>query len=73
LTLQEMFEVRLEVVGRRAAGFRMPASISTLLPGFPSETEIVDRAGAAPLIVTMPRGDDFAAAVSAGVSAKRGS
>jgi len=65
LTLHEMFEVTLEIVGSRAAGFRMPRGVSSLLPGFPADEDVVGRAGYAPLFVTMPRGDDLAAAVKA--------
>lgn len=65
LTLHETFEVTLEVVGPRAAGFRVPDGVSSLLPGFPSDLDVVDGAPYAPLVVTMPRGDDFSAAVSA--------
>ena len=55
----------LEIVGPRAAGFRVSAEISALLPGFPSSEDIAERAGYAPLVVTMPHGDEFAAAVTA--------
>lgn len=65
LTLHETFEVTLEVVGRRAAGFRVPDGVSSLLPDFPSDLDVVDGAPYPPLVVTMPRGDDFSAAVSA--------
>lgn len=69
LTLQEMFEVTLEIVGPRAAGFQMPTGVSKLLPGFPSAADILDRTGCAPLVVTTPHGDDLAAVVSANASA----
>jgi hypothetical protein len=65
LTLHEMFEVVVKVVGARAAGFRMPAGVPSLLPSFPSDADVVGRAGYAPLFVTMAHGDDLAAAVSA--------
>ena len=65
LTLHETFEVTLEVVGPRAADFRMPAGVSSFLPGFPSDLQIVDGAPYAPLVLTMPHGDELAAAVSA--------
>jgi hypothetical protein len=65
LTLHETFEVTLKVVGRRATGFRTPAGASSFLPDFPSDVDVVGGAGFAPLAVTMPHGDDFAAAVSA--------
>jgi hypothetical protein len=73
ITLRRTFRVTLEVVGPRAAGFRMPAALSSFLPGFPSlpDASIVDRAGYAPLIVTMPQGDDLAAAVSARATGER--
>ena len=65
LTPHEMFEVVVKVVGARAAGFRMPAGVPSLLPSFPSDADVVGRAGYAPLFVTMAHGDDLAAAVSA--------
>jgi hypothetical protein len=65
LTLHEMFEVTLAVVGSRAAGFRMPRGVSSLLPDFPADEDVVGRVGYAPLFVTMPRGDDLAATVKA--------
>jgi hypothetical protein len=65
LTVHETFDVTLEVVGARAAGFRMPAGISSFLPGFPSDLPVVDGVRHAPLVVTMPHGDDLAAAVNA--------
>jgi hypothetical protein len=65
LTLHETFEVTLKVVGRRTAGFRMPAGASSFLPDFPSDIDVVGGAGFAPLVVTMSHGDDFAAAVNA--------
>ena len=71
LTLQEMFEVTVEVVGTRAAGFRMPAGVFSLLPAFPSDVDVVDRAGYAPLFVTMARGDELAAAVYARATGRR--
>jgi hypothetical protein len=64
LTLRETFEVTLEVVGSRAAGFEIPAGVSELLPGFASGTDIVGRAGYAPLMVTMPDGDALATEVT---------
>ena len=72
LTLQEMFEVTLEVVGAPAAGFRTPAGVSALLPAFPADVDVVDSAGYAPLFVTMAHGDDLAAAVSARARGGRG-
>jgi hypothetical protein len=71
LTLQAMFEVTLEIVGPRTAGFRMPAGVSTLLPDFPSDVDIGGRAGYAPLSVTMAHGDELAAAVSAHATGKQ--
>ena len=65
LTLHETFEVTLEVVGLRAASFRTPAGASSFLPDFPSDIDVVGAAGFAPLVVTMPHGDDLATAVSA--------
>lgn len=65
LTLQEMYEVVVKVVGARAAGFRMPAGVSSFMPDFPSDVDLIGRAGYAPLFVTMAHGDDLAAAVSA--------
>jgi hypothetical protein len=65
LTLREMYEVTVEVVGGRAADFRMPSGVSSLLPDFPADVDVVNRAGYAPLFVTMAHGDDFAEAVSA--------
>ena len=62
LTLHETFEVTLKIVGPRSAGFPVPAEVSSLLPGFPSDLE---GAPYAPLGVTMPRGEDLAAAVNA--------
>ena len=70
MTLQKTFDVTLEVVGARAAGFRVSAEISALLPGFPSSDDIAERAGYAPLVVTMPHGDKFAAAVTARATGK---
>ena len=69
LTLHETFEVTLKVVGSRAVGFQIPAGISSFLPGFPSDAPI--GAPYAPLEITMPRGDDFAAAVSARATGER--
>jgi hypothetical protein len=57
--------VTLKVAGPRAADFPMPAGISSILPGFPSELPVADGASYAPLLVTMPHGDDLAAAVEA--------
>jgi hypothetical protein len=37
LTIRETFDVTLEVVGSRAAAFRVPAGISRLLPDAPSD------------------------------------
>ena len=65
LTLRETFEVTLEVVGSHATGFELPAGVSKLLPGFPSGSDVVDRAGYAPLMVTMPDGDAFVGEVTA--------
>jgi hypothetical protein len=65
LTLRETFEVTLEVVGSHAARFELPTGVSELLPGFPSATDIVGRAGYAPLAVTMSDGDALAAEVTA--------
>ena len=65
LTLHETFEVTLKVVGSRAVGFQMPTGVSSLLPGFPSVAPIDGGAPYAPLVITMPRGDHLAAAVSA--------
>jgi len=65
LTLQEMFEVIVEIVGPREAGFRTPIGVPSILPDFPSDADLVARGGYAPLYVTMPHGDDLAAAVSA--------
>ena len=65
LTLHETFEVTLKVVGSRAVGFQMPAGVSSLLPGFPSDAPIDGGAPYAPLVITMPRGDELAEAVSA--------
>lgn len=70
LTLQETFVVTLEVVGPRAAGFQVSGAISSLLPGFPSDVDIVDHAGYAPLVVTMPHGDELAAAVTSRATGK---
>ena len=64
LTLQETFEVTLQVMGPRASGFQMPADISSFMPGFPPAGDIVGRAGYAPLLVTMSHGDALAAAVT---------
>ena len=61
LTLHETFEVTLKVVGLHAAGFPMPAGASSFLP----DIDVVGEAGFAPLVVTMPHGDELAAAVSA--------
>ena len=71
LTLHKTFDVTLEVVGPRAAGFQMPTGISSFLPGFPSDVDVVDDAPYAPLVVTMPHGDDLAAAVSARATARQ--
>ena len=65
LTLHETFEVTLKVVGSRAVGFHMPTGVSSLLPGFPPVAPIDGGAPYAPLVITMPRGDHLAAAVSA--------
>jgi hypothetical protein len=65
LTLQETFEVTLEVVGARAAGFPTPPDISSFLPGFPSEVPVVADVSYVALVVTMPHGDDLASAVNA--------
>jgi hypothetical protein len=65
LTLHETFEVTLKVVGRRASGYQIPAGAASLLPDFPSDIDVVGGAGFAPLLVTMPHGDDLAAAVNA--------
>lgn len=65
LTLQETFDVTLQVVGARTAGFRIGASVSALLPDFPDDVDPVATAGFAPLVVTMPHGDDLAAVVGA--------
>ena len=65
LTLQETFEVTLKVVGRRASGYQMPAGASSFLPDFPSDIDVVGGAGFAPLLVTMPHGDELAASVNA--------
>lgn len=70
LTLQETFDVTLEVVGSRAAGFRIGAAVSRLLPELPPEEDLISRAGFAPLVVTMPRGDELVAAVTARAAAK---
>jgi hypothetical protein len=64
LTLHETFDVTLEIVGPRTASFRMPAAASSLLADFPN-IDLVAQAGFAPLVVTMPHGDDLAAAVRA--------
>jgi hypothetical protein len=68
LTLRRTFDVTLEIVGPRTAGFREGAAVSALLPGFPAGVDIVERAGYAPLVVTMPHGEEFAAAVSAQIA-----
>ena len=73
LTLQETFEVTLQVVGPRAAGFRMPEGVSSLLPDFPQNVDPVSRAGYAPLLVTMPHGDELARTVSARATGKQSS
>jgi hypothetical protein len=65
LTLQETFEVTLEVVGARPAGFPTPPDISSFLPGFPSDVPVVADVSYVALVVTMPHGDDLAAAVNA--------
>ena len=65
LTLHAMSDVTVEVVGPRAAGFRLPEGVASLLPGLPSVASVVERASYAPLVVTMPNGDDFAALVNA--------
>ena len=65
LTLHETFDVTLEVVGHRASGFRMPAGGTSFLPDFPSGIDVVGEAGFAPLVVTVPHGDELAAAVRA--------
>jgi hypothetical protein len=70
LTLHETFEVTLEVVGSRRAGFRL-AGIPSFLPGFPSEASVLASIPYAPLVVTMPHGDDLAAAVSARATGER--
>lgn len=64
LTLQETFDVTLQVVGARTAGFRVGAAVSSFLPDFP-DLDPVARAGYAPLFVTMAHGDDLAASVNA--------
>ena len=64
LTFPETFDVTVEVVGPRAAGFRIPEGISSFLPGFPSDLSVVDDASYAPLVVTMPNGDELAAVVN---------
>lgn len=71
LTLHETFEVTLEVVGPRAAGFPTPGGASSFLADFPSDIDVVHRAGFAPLVVTMPRGADLAAAVNARATGRR--
>lgn len=71
LTLQEMFEVTLKVVGSRAAGFPKPPDISSFLPGFPSDVPVLADASYAALVVTMPHGDDLAAAVNARATGER--
>ena len=43
----------------------MPEGVSSFLPGFPSDASTVDDAFYAPLVVTMPHGDDLAAVVNA--------
>ncbi len=70
LTLRETFDVTLEIVGSRAAGFQIESGVSSLLPELPPDGDLVGRAGFAPLIVTMPRGDELAAAVTARAAAK---
>jgi hypothetical protein len=65
LSLHEMFEVTLKVVGPRTAGFRSPVGASSFLPHFPADVDVVGQAGFAPLVITMPHGDDLAATVSA--------
>ena len=65
LTLHETFEVTLKVVGSRAVGFQMPPGVSSFLSGFPSDAPTDGGAAYAPLVITMPRGNDLAAAVSA--------
>lgn len=65
LTLHEAFEVTLKVVGPRTAGFRVPAGVSSFLPHFPADIDVVGEAGFAPLVITMAHGDDLAAVVSA--------
>jgi len=58
-------QVMLKVVGSRAVGFQMPAGVTSFLPGFPSDAPIDGGAPYAPLVITMPRGEELAAAVSA--------
>ena len=70
MTLQETFEVTLQVMGRRAASFQIPAGVSSFLPGFGRATDVVDRAGYTPLLVTMSHGDDLVAAVTARATGK---
>ena len=65
LTLYETFGVTLKIVGSRAVGFQMPAGVSSFLPGLPSDAPIDGGAPYVPLVITMPRGDELAAAVSA--------
>ena len=43
----------------------MPEGVSSFLPGFPSDVSVVDDASYAPFVVTMPNGEDLAAAINA--------
>jgi hypothetical protein len=63
--------VTLKVFGPRAAGFQIPRNVSPFLPDFPSDVDLVDRVGYAPLVVTMPHGDDLAAATTASATGER--
>jgi hypothetical protein len=63
--------VTLKIFGPRAAGYRVPGSVSSCLPDLPSDVELVDRVGYAPLVVTMPQGVDLAAAVTARATGER--
>jgi hypothetical protein len=66
LTLRENFRVALRVVGPRAEGYRPPVeAAASLLPDLPDDLDAVGLAGFAALDVTMPRGEEFAAAVQA--------
>jgi hypothetical protein len=49
----------------------VPADITRLLPESPPVDALVERAGYAPLVVTMSHGDELAAAVTARAVGKR--